>query len=146
MNELLPQHARRPGCSCGTGRRAAGTGRAGTKREQELAVSKKWMGCAVTPLSPHRPNPRSSVSGHHICSPLRCSSHPLRCPVLCHTIQPCIQCCSTASPSLPPPCSSLQSTGGAGRAKGNSSLVPGRFCALTFPPAKHSHFQEADLC
>lgn len=104
------------------------------------------MGCAVVPLSPHRPSPRSSTSGPHICSPLHHSSHQLLCATLCHTTQPWIP--SAAPKPLPPLLLLLHaalhpSRGGAGRAEGNSSLVPGRFRALTLPPLKYSHFQEA---
>lgn len=77
VSKLLFQAARARGCGCGAERSAAGTGCAGTEREQGPAIAKKRMGRAAMSLSPHRHGPRSSVSGHHICSPLHHSPHQL---------------------------------------------------------------------
>lgn len=100
------------------------------KARRRICIKQEVDGlCCVCP---RRPSPRSSLAGHHICSPL----------LILHPIQPCIQHCSKNLPPLL--LHPSQSAAGAGRAEGNPSLVPGRFCALTFPPSKRSRFQEAD--
>lgn len=145
----------RPGCSCGRVGTGQGSGRdricrhKATKKHCPLYLQKIEIKGVVllTPLSLHGLIPRSSMSGHHLCSAAQLLSYssnwPLR-AVLSHIVQPWIQCGSELSQTLPPPFNSPFLAEHWRSWQGVILHLCLMDLVLGFLLLKHSRFEEAD--